>query len=187
VRGALPGATADRILQLWDARDRLCAVLDQLPQTFCHLDLNPRNLFVRPLGNGEIESVAIDWEFAGVSALGAELATLVGGSLVFDLADLEGARELEAGVFTSYLAGLQETGWSGNQRHVWLGYTIAMGLHIIFVMVWVLEAGANDEGFRQWGEQLFRRPYAEILARNARLLEFFLARTDEAQQTLRSA
>ncbi len=185
LRVALPGATADRILQLWDARDRLCDVLDQLPQTFCHLDLNPRNLFVRELGNGQIECVAIDWEFAGVSALGAELASLVGGSLVFDLADLDAA-DLEAGVFTSYLAGLQETGWSGDQRLVRLGYTISMGLHIIFVMLWALEEGTRNEGFRQWGEQMLRRPYAEILARSARLLEFLLARTDEAQQALRS-
>ena len=61
-----------------------------------------------------------------------------------------------------------------------------MGLHIIFVMLWALEEGTRNEGFRQWGEQMFRRPYAEILARSARLLEFLLARTDEAQQALRS-
>lgn len=73
LRPAIPEATATRILRLWNQRDTFLDALDRLPQTFCHLDINPRNLFVRPVDSGDIQSVAIDWEFAGISALGAEL------------------------------------------------------------------------------------------------------------------
>ena len=186
LRLALPGATADRVLRLWEERDTLCDALDRLPQTFCHLDINPRNLLVRDRGSGEIQSVAIDWEFAGVSAIGAELASLIGGSLVFGLTDLDTADELEAGVMDSYLAGMQETGWGGDERHVRLGYIIALELHITLVLLWMIEEAVRNEGFRQWVEQSTGRPYAELAARTAPVFEFFLSRTDEARQLLRS-
>jgi len=144
LRPAIPPATATRILRLWDERDAFCDALDRLPQTFCHLDINPRNLFVRNVGMGEIESVAIDWEFAGVSALGAELASLIGGSLLFYLVDLDGANELEAVVVTSYLEGLADAGWRGDPRQPRLGYLLALALHIIFVDVGALVGATRD-------------------------------------------
>jgi hypothetical protein len=187
LRRALPGAQVDRVLQLWQQRNTLFAALDQLPQTLCHLDLNARNLFVRPVDTGAIQCVAIDWESAGVSALGAELASLVGGSLRFDLADRDRAAELEATVLASYLEGVRATGWLADPQGVRLGYTTALALHLVFVMLRAVVEGTRNVGFRQWAEQMSGRPFAELMERDAELFEFFLARADEARQVLGSA
>jgi hypothetical protein len=186
LRPAISSAAAARILQLWKDREALFDALDRLPQTFCHLDINPRNLFVVDEAAGASRSVAIDWEYAGVSALGVELASLVGGSLLFGLADLDTAADLEAAVFANYLDGLRETGWTGNPGQARLGYTISLGLHLVFIVLLAVVAGTQDAGFRQWAEQVMGRPYPELLDRNARLLDFLLARTDEARALLRS-
>jgi hypothetical protein len=186
LRPAFPGDTAARVLQLWDERDVLCTAIERLPQTLCHLDAFPRNLFVRNTGGGEVQIVAIDWEFAGVSALGAELASLVGGSLLFDEADLAGADDLEAAVFASYLEGLREAGWRGDQQLVRLGYTLALTLHHVFLGLAPLEEGTRNPGLRQFGEQLFGCSYGELLKRSAALFDFQLARADESRRLLRS-
>lgn len=186
VRPALPATTAARILELWDERDTFLDALDRLPQTFCHLDINPRNLFVRDVDSDAMQAIAIDWEYAGVNALGAELASLVGGTLFFDLTDLDAATDLEAAVFASYLEGLADRGWRGDRQQVRLGYTIALALHIVFVEVWVLVEGSRNEALRQFAEHLLARPYPAVLERTARFLEFLLARADEARQVLGS-
>jgi Phosphotransferase enzyme family len=182
---ALPGDTASRVLHVWDERETFFTALDQLPQTFCHLDAFPRNLFVRHDSSGQIHIKAIDWEYAGTSALGAELAPLVGGSLLFDETDLATVDELEAAVFTSYLDGLGDAGWWGDQQLVRLGYMLALVLHYVFLEVNVLVEGTHNEAFRQFAEQLLNRPYAKILDRTAVFLDFLLVRADEARQELR--
>jgi hypothetical protein len=186
LRPAFPGDTAARVLQLWDERDVFCTAIERLPQTLCHLDAFPRNLFVRNTDGGEVQIVAIDWEFAGVSALGAELASLVGGSLLFDEADLAEADDLEAAVFASYLEGLRDVGWRGDQQLVRLGYTLALTLHHVFLGLAPLEEGTRNAALRQFGEQLFGCPYRELLERSAILYEFQLARADEARRLLGS-
>jgi hypothetical protein len=186
LRPAFPGDTAARVLQLWDERDVLCTAIERLPQTFCHLDAFPRNLFVRNMNGGEVQIVAIDWEFAGVSALGAELAPLVGGSLLFGEAGLAEADDLEAAVFASYLEGLREAGWRGDPQIVRLGYTLALALLYVFLGLAPLEEGTHNPGLRQFGEQLFGCSYREILERSAVLYEFQLAHADEARRLLRS-
>jgi phosphotransferase family enzyme len=186
LRPALPGDTASRVLHIWDERETFFKALDQLPQTFCHLDAFPRNLFVRNEGSGEAHIAAIDWEYAGTNALGAELAPLVGGSLLFDEADLATVDELEAAVFTSYLDGLGDAGWRGDMQLVRQGYTLALVLHYVFLQVSVFVEGTHNEAFRQFAEQQLNRPYAKILDRTAVFLDFLLVRADEARQVLRS-
>lgn len=184
---ALPGDIAPRVLQVIDEREILLDALDALPQTFCHIDAFPRNILVRARGDKDVQLVMIDWDSAGVSALGADLAALVGGSLFFDETELVTADELEQAVFASYLSALRAAGWQGDQDLVRLGYTAALVLHHLFLLLSVIVRGTSDEEFRQFVEQLMKRPYMEILERNAILFEFLLARADEARQLLRSA
>ena len=186
LRPALPRDTADRVLRVWDERDMFFDALDRLPQTFCHLDAFPRNLFVQHEDSGDVQIIAIDWEFAGVSALGAELAPLVGGSLLFDEASVETATELEEAVFASYLEGLDTAGWWGDQQCVRLGYATALVLHYVFLLLGALEEGTRNEGFRHFAEEILERPYAKILDRSAGFFDFLLARTDEARELLHS-
>jgi hypothetical protein len=186
LRPALPGDTAARVLRLWDEREAYFNALDRLPQVFCHLDAFPRNLFVRNTSDGTSQIVAIDWEFAGVSALGAELAPLVGGSLFFREVDPAWANELEQSVLPSYLEGLRDAGWRGDQELVRLGYSVALVLHYVFLTLGAVQWGTQDEDFRQRAEQLLGHPYSKILEGHAMFFEFLLARADEARQMLGS-
>jgi hypothetical protein len=186
LRPALPGNISTRVLQVIAEHERLLDALDALPQTFCHLDAFPRNLFVRNEGSVNVQLVAIDWEFTGVSALGADLAPLVGGSLLFDEVDLSTADELERDVFDSYLRGLRDAGWKGEQHLVRVGYTAALVLHYVFLILSVVVDGATNEDVRQFVETMQKRPYIVELERIAVFFRFLLARADEARQLLRS-
>lgn len=187
LRPALPGPAVDGVLRVWDERATFWTALDRLPQTFCHLDSFPRNLFVRPAGNGVVQLIAIDWEFAGVSALGAEVAPLVGGSLLFDEVDVASADVLETAVVASYLAGLRAAGWQGDPALVRLGYLAALILHYVFLLLEIVVEGTENEEFRQFVEHVQQRAYRAELERIAGIFAVLLARADEARQVLGSA
>lgn len=182
----MPGDTVERVLRVWHEREAFFDALDHLPQTFCHLDAHPRNLFVRHEASDDVQIVAIDWEFAGVSALGAELGQFMGATLLFDEADLGTVAELEEDIFASYLQGLAAGGWRGDPRTVRLGYATTLVLHQVFLMLAWVEAGIHNADVRQYAEEVTGRTYATGLDRMAVVFDFLLARADEARRLLRS-
>jgi hypothetical protein len=121
-------AIVQRTAQLWRDQARFAGVLAQLPQTLCHHESSLANLFAVDRGDGRVETVAVDWENIGPGPAGAEIATLVFGTLRRCEFDAERAMELEQVVFAAYVDGLREAGWSGPLEHVRLGYTAAVAL-----------------------------------------------------------
>jgi Phosphotransferase enzyme family len=105
VKATLPVERAPEFRQLWADRDRILAVVHEFPETLCHLDLHPRNLF-----DVAGRTVLIDWAFAGVGHLGEDA-----GNLVVDAVTdfhLEPARlgELFESVVDGYADGLAQGG-----------------------------------------------------------------------------
>ncbi len=96
----------DDLIELWDQRETLYEALDQLPQTLCHNDVFPRNLFVRDEGRPE-QSVAIDWAFCGQGLVGQELAVLVGATQAFMESRPERWDDLERDCLDGYAEGLE--------------------------------------------------------------------------------
>lgn len=127
-KSAFPRPVSDEILRLWASHDALLATLDQLPRTFCQLDAYRPNLFLRRGAKGADQTVAIDWVFAGIGAIGEEIANLLAASLIWFEYDAAAARSLDEAVFAGYLDGLREAGWQGDPRLVRLGYTAACAL-----------------------------------------------------------
>jgi hypothetical protein len=118
----------DDLMELWIVREKLFEALDQLPQTLCHNDVFPRNLFVRG-GDGRPEqSVAIDWAFCGQGPVGQELAVLVGATQVFMESRPERWDDLERDCLDGYAEGLHQTGWKGSDE-ILLGYLLSIVLH----------------------------------------------------------
>jgi hypothetical protein len=75
-----PPTAVQEMLQLWSEREVVHDALDWLPQTFCHQDSFPSNVFLRRSAQLE-QSVAIDWAFCGQGPVGQDLAPLVAASL----------------------------------------------------------------------------------------------------------
>jgi hypothetical protein len=112
-------------MHLWGERETLLLALDRLPQTFCHLDAFPRNLLVDDEAQ---EVVALDWSYAGIGAVGAELAPMVAASVCFFDAGPEQMQRIDDVVSVGYLEGLQTAWWDGNSDVVRLGYMAAASL-----------------------------------------------------------
>jgi hypothetical protein len=180
VRRCWPGDLLDRVMHLWEERETLLMALDLLPQTFCHLDAFSRNLLVDEEAQ---QVVALDWSYAGIGAVGAELAPMVAASVCFFDADPEQMPRIDQVVFDGYLEGLRAVGWNGHPEAVRLGYTAAGSLRYgLFPLgVFVL-----DENLRAHFERVFARPVDEILDRWVEVAGFLLELADEARQLMRS-
>lgn len=135
VRRALPGLALPLTLAFWDERARILAALDALPQTFCHQDAFGRNLFYRDAPKeGDLfdevsevaEVVALDWGYAGIAPVGAELAPLIAMAMSLAKFPSSQARELDRACFEGYLEGLREAGWEPDVRQVRAGFAFSL-------------------------------------------------------------
>jgi hypothetical protein len=117
-----PPALARRPADL-PVQSALRRALTALPQTICHHDAAQANLFL--VGR---DVVAIDWEGVGWGSVGADLATLVVGTMRRGDFPATGAAELDTVAFAGYARGLAEAGWRGNPAVARLGYSAAVGL-----------------------------------------------------------
>jgi len=70
VRAAFPDPVVERLLRLHTEREDFLAVLERLPQTLSHLDAFPGNLLARRTAAGAEQTVALDWAFVGIAAVG---------------------------------------------------------------------------------------------------------------------
>ena len=123
LRAQLAPTEIAQVRQLWAEREQHLAHLAQLPQVLCHLDAYRANFFWQ----GDTLTL-IDWEFAGVGALGEEMAAFVGATLLLDHVPMAEAPQLESVALDGYLAGLREAGWDGAADLVWQAYRAAMPL-----------------------------------------------------------
>lgn len=128
-----PAITA-RAARLLEDQSLLVDALSKLPQTLCHHEASLANLFARRRADGELETVAVDWEEVGPGPVGAEIATLVFGTMRRCEFDAVRAGELERVVFAEYVAGLREVGWEGDVQTVRLGYAGAVALRWAFLV-----------------------------------------------------
>jgi hypothetical protein len=170
---------------LWDERERFLTALDRLPRTFCHNDAFRRNQLHRPGPAGE-QLVAVDWAFSGHGAVGEELVSLVVGSLVMYEAVGIRPRDLEAACFATHVAGLRDAGWVGDEREVRLGFTAAAALRFTVGAVQLVLPLLTDPTLQPEIEDLFGRPFAEVVAGWAELWPYQLGLAAEARALLRA-
>jgi hypothetical protein len=155
IRRLLPGDNAAKLLALWEERGVYLRALDRLPQTFCHMDAFRRNLFARRTPEGDDQTVAIDWSYAGQGAIGEELVPLVEASLIFAEVDLTQAQALSEIALAGYLEGLRDAGWCGDPRLVHLGYKAASNLRYALAAFAEFLIQVLDESQHWRAEQVF--------------------------------
>jgi len=158
VRQWYPGSALAQVLAVWNMHSRLLDVLDRLPQTFCHQDAFKRNLFAR-----RDQTVAIDWGYAGIAPLGAELAALIVGSFGLYEVPASQAFELDRICFEGYVQGLHDAGWHGSPRLVRLGYTLTYLLRYVYGgRIGEMLPGLLDAYKRQFFETALSRSAEEM-------------------------
>ncbi len=185
VRRAFPTPVAERLLRLSTAREDFLAELEGQPQTLCHLDAFPGNLLARENERGRQQTVALDWAFVGIAAVGEDVGHLVAWSLLLGLVAVTEAEELRAVILAGYQKGLQEAGWSGGAvelaRIAERGAAVAASLRWAFSAAYSAVYPAFDEGARATMERNTGQPVEEGMARRARLVYFLLDWLDETR------
>jgi hypothetical protein len=181
LRYAFSDALTDKVLRLWSSHDRFLTSLDRLPQTFCHLDAYRPNLFLRRDPQGLTQTVAVDWAFTGIAAVGEEIANLLAASLIWFECDAAEVQSLDEVVFSGYLTGLREAGWQGNSQLARLGYITACALRWGIVGLWWLRS-LGDPAKEAELETHWNHPLPELVAQWGKTVTYILDLTEEAYQ-----
>jgi hypothetical protein len=105
-----PSPPIDALRTLRGKQERFLEVLDAMPRTVCHLDFHPGNLFAA----GDDHTIAIDWAFIGIGALGEDAGNLVPDSVLDFHVDPVQLDELYEVVLEGYADGLRAAGWRGS-------------------------------------------------------------------------
>jgi hypothetical protein len=174
----------DDAVRLLQDQPLFIETLRSLPQTLCHHDASRANLLARQARGGD-ETVAIDWEVVGPGPVGADIATLVFGTIRRGDVLAAHAHELEQLVLSGYVQGLRDAGWRGEERLVRFGYVAAVALR------WHLLAGALRAVAQPRSRALRGRARDESPSRAREnliaLSLFLLERANEARQIARVA
>jgi phosphotransferase family enzyme len=179
IRRLFPDHSVDQIKRLWTERATLLRVLDQLPQTFCHLDAIRRNLFRRS-GADRRQTVLVDWAFAGTGAVGQELAALVVGTVLLYGLEPGDLPKLERTALAGYMQGLKKVGWQGDEHVVRLGFAASAALRYtayVLVRMGIL----LDDRQRVWAERVLGRPIEHFIDRVVALREYLFGLAAEAR------
>lgn len=163
---------------VWSKHEAWIDNIERQPQTFAHLDAFRRNMFSRRDQQNHLQTILIDWAFAGSAAVGEEIAPLVAASLNFLEFDSGQAKSLDQVVFEGYLAGLRETGWRGDPRAVRSTYAVSS---ILRLCIGVSEVAfmVADESKHGLLEQIFGHPLEELLEVWANTNRFLFHLADE--------
>jgi len=176
-----PNDIYEWMLQVWLKNKAWIENIERQPQTFAHLDAFRRNMFSRRDQQNNLQTVIIDWAFAGSAAAGEEIAPLVAASLNFLEFDSAQAKNLDQVVFEGYLQGLRAGGWRGDPRTVRSTYAVSSILRLCIGVSGVAFMVA-DESQHGLLEQIFGHPLEELLEVWANTNRFLFHLTDEVSE-----
>jgi hypothetical protein len=126
--------------------------VNRLPQTLCHHDAFPRNLFASRTPEGRSQTAAIDWALVGISWVGREIDMLVSNVLTHIRSDREQVRQRDRIVFEAYVEDLRDSGCHVDPRLARLGQIARSAIrprHLI--AFWAL-----DDDRSAWLERILR-------------------------------
>ena len=187
MRRVCPPDVAAQLERLWPKREPWLDLIEHLPQTFCHMDAFVRNLFARRSSDGHEETVAIDWPYAGIGAVGEELAPLVSMGLGRQRISLDDLHMLDRVVFKGYLEGLNDAGWNGDPDLARFGFVASAPLRYGFMSTRFVEFFNTLDKDRQ--TELERRMEAEWAQNEhffAQFQHFLFSLADEATKLVKT-
>ena len=176
----LSNENINRMAQLFEQRRPLLAALDRLPICFCHHDAFRRNLILRQTEDGNTETVALDWSYAGLGKVGQEMGVAIALNLLFMEVSGDRARELDQAIFAGYSAGLRDAGWKGDLQLARFGYTVTAASTFGVAFGARLANRLRSPDGAATLEAMIGRSIDDILRQLAALLPFMLNLGDEA-------
>ena len=174
IAASFPNPPVEEARALRDDQELFLGVLDQMPRTLCHLDLHPANLFA----GDQDTTVAIDWSFVGLGAIGEDAGNLVPDSVLDFHVAPDDIGDLYEMVSAEYDDGLRDSGWDGPDHLV----RLAMSATIAAKYAWILpllRAAVEDR------ELVNGLPMEETLRWWAPAIQFIHERADEARELAR--
>ena len=145
-----------------DEQEDALRKLEACPQTLCHLDFYPENLF----GDGD-DPILVDWAYCGLGALGEDPGNFVPDALLDRFVPPEQADELERAVWHGYRAGLADAGWRGDECAVRFAFCATPWLKYQWVPPALTSWPLDDPTQARWRRTL---PLIDRLGEEAREL-----------------
>ena len=155
-----------RVLALWDGRHQLLAIVEAAPQTLVHCDFWPTNLFAADDGT----TVAIDWSQVGIGAIGQDLDQITLDTVWMQVRPDESLDLLDQLIVPSYAEGLHASGFPVDVAEVRRCYAAAAAAHYPWMAGMQVVRAAQPE-FVAGQEERFKRPFTELVADRARVIE----------------
>jgi hypothetical protein len=179
IAAAISPESASSLLALATHRDALLDDLDRLPRALCHWDAHRANLFSRTRADGEVETVAIDWEGLGWGPVGADLSKMLSQTVHFFGVSADALPQVDAALFEHYMEGLRDAGWSGDRAEVRFAYTAASAMRLLLRTATALQL-TRDARARASFERATGQPFASIARGFASTLPYYLSLVEEA-------
>lgn len=110
-----------------DINDKL-ASLNNLPRVLAHQDLGQKNIILK--SNDEL--VLIDWQFMSISGIGEDLGKMFGVNMSLGIIPVDQYEVYRDSLFYSYIKGMREKGWEGDERLARYGYCISTALRSVW-------------------------------------------------------
>jgi len=173
---AFSGDVSSRVATIWASRHAMLDRLDRTPQTLCHHDFWTKNLFIEPTASGSaVSTVAIDWAYAGIGALGSDIATLMSDAINDHFISSEQIEVFSNGVFEAYRRGLADTGANINVRTLRFAYCATVSLKLLWVIPDLFATASRTDP-----KQPFATSLEQLFITRGRFARHLLALADEA-------
>jgi hypothetical protein len=167
-----------RAAAVWEAREDLLAIVEAATPTIVHCDLWPTNLFAADDGT----TVAIDWSQVGIGALAQDLDQLTLDTVWMSVRPEESLDALEAHIIPSYLSGLRSSGVDIDESQLRHWYAAAASVHYVPMLgLQALNAAVPERVLA--AEQRHGRPFADLMADKARVIERAIALGERALES----
>ncbi len=140
------GPFAAEVQHIWARREEILAAVEAAPQTFCHLDFYPSNIF------GEDEAIVIDWAYCGLGALGLDAGNLVPDTIFDGFVPVGQGPELRDAVWDGYLDGLVASGLAVDSDELRYAFLAATALKFAWIPGTAFARGREDALGGRWLE-----------------------------------
>lgn len=174
----------ERTLALLDDTNLLIEATRTLPRSVAHNDCHARNLF--PFEErGKRITYGVDWASIGMAPVGVDGGSLAGGGFTWGQDEAKTALGCQEEMFESYVEGLRDYGWNGNESEVRLAYLSQVATYVLRLPFWLAVTIAPEHPFKEFMTRRTGTQGEEAAEQIAHRLKMSIHLVDEALELAR--